>query len=80
MPPPRPSVEHERLEQLEREVQELRLQVQILSERLEPDPTVQASCTTWAQLQHRVRNFEAWLQQCILTVQQATGAPEPRWT
>ena len=46
---------------------------------LEPDSTVQHSFLAWGQLQHRIRNLEAWLQQTILAIQRRTGqiVPEP---
>ena len=47
---------------------------------LEPDRTVLHSFLTWGQLQRRIRNLEAWLQQAILAIQQRTGrvVPEPQ--
>ena len=46
---------------------------------LEPDRAVLHSFLTWGQLQRRVRNLEAWLQQAILAIQRRTGqiVPEP---
>ena len=46
---------------------------------LEPDRAVLRSFLTGGQLQHRIRNLAAWLQQAILAIQPWTGqiVPEP---